>query len=57
MENSKAEKVRLNEELMGKVSGGDDTDYWCLCTCGMIMRNGVCPNPMCENSPNYNPRY
>ena len=57
MENSKADKVRLNEELMGKVSGGDDTDYWRLCTCGMIMRNGVCPNPMCENSPNYNPRY
>ena len=54
MENKKG-KVALNDELLDKVSGGDDIEInFDPCEeCTLPKVNGVCVNPGCKASPFY----
>ena len=58
MENNKAKKIALNDELLDKVSGGDDTEinYDPCEECTLPKINGVCFNPGCKASPFYDYR-
>ena len=48
-------KAKLNDELLEKVSGGeDDITPSCVCPlCGCETVDGVCQNERCEYSPSF----
>ena len=54
MKNNKG-KVALNDELLERVSGGeDDIMPSCVCPlCGCETADGVCQNERCEYSPRF----
>ena len=56
MENKKDKKVALNDELLDKVSGGEDGENNGTCECGApLVDGGVCLNPFCPRSNTYTP--
>ena len=52
MENKKDKKAALNDELLGKVSGGEEEAIPRLCTYNPGMR---CPGYVSCNTCNFNP--
>ena len=56
MENKKDKKVALNDELLDKVSGGEDGENNGTCECGApLAPGGVCMNPLCSHSNTNSP--
>ena len=56
MENKK-DKVKLNDELLDKVAGGDDETEVCSNCYAPLAPGGVCMNPFCPLSNTYTPAY
>ena len=55
MENKKG-KAALNDELLEKVSGGEDGENNGTCECGApLAPGGVCMNPLCSHSNTNSP--